>query len=352
MVNRVENDRRATLKDVATTLPDSATTASLIDEVVTNNLFSAKTAILRGLEAGSGVTLSVEDADNNRFNTNQKKIVISASGGGGGGEANTSSSAGGTSLVLPKAGTDLPFKGLTAGANITLTANANDVNVAVSGLGTAAFNNTGDFATAAQGTLASTALQDITGENLNDLSDVNVGTPGVGEDGYALTWNNGAGEFQLTNVSGGSFGILAGALVGKTGNQSLAGSTNNILLSWDYEEYDTNTVHDNVTNNSRLTVPAGASYIKVKVSLQWQSGVTGNLRSLRFLKNGSAAFFGNIDLNRVDETGAHNSSIYAETAPISVSPGDYFEVEVDNTDSTALLLLAGNTTWYAMEIVQ
>jgi hypothetical protein len=55
------------------------------------------------------------------------------------GEANTSSSAGGTaSLVLAKVGVNLPFKGLTAGTNVTLTNNANDVVI----------NSTGEVNTA------------------------------------------------------------------------------------------------------------------------------------------------------------------------------------------------------------
>lgn len=48
------------------------------------------------------------------------------------GEVNTSSSAGGISLVLPKSGTDLPFKGLSSTSDIALTANANDVQIGVS----------------------------------------------------------------------------------------------------------------------------------------------------------------------------------------------------------------------------
>ena len=52
-------------------------------------------------------------------------------GPSGAGETNTASSAGGTqSLVLVKAGVDLPFKGLTAGTNITLTPGATDVTIA------------------------------------------------------------------------------------------------------------------------------------------------------------------------------------------------------------------------------
>ncbi|EPZ52163.1 endosialidase chaperone [Bacteriovorax sp. BAL6_X] len=52
--------------------------------------------------------------------------VVAASG-----EQNTASSAGGTSLYKTKTGTDLVFKGLTASSDLTLTANTDDVNIAV-----------------------------------------------------------------------------------------------------------------------------------------------------------------------------------------------------------------------------
>ncbi|EPZ51598.1 endosialidase chaperone, partial [Bacteriovorax sp. BAL6_X] len=52
--------------------------------------------------------------------------VVAASG-----EQNTASSAGGTSLYKTKTGADLVFKGLTSSSDITLTANTNDVGLAI-----------------------------------------------------------------------------------------------------------------------------------------------------------------------------------------------------------------------------
>ena len=56
---------------------------------------------------------------------------VGPAGPAGAGESNTTSSAGGTvALPLAKVGVDLPFRGLTAGASITLTPSATDVTVA------------------------------------------------------------------------------------------------------------------------------------------------------------------------------------------------------------------------------
>ena len=53
-------------------------------------------------------------------------------GGGGGGESNTASSTGGISLVQPKSGTDLPFKGLSAGSTrLTIIPTFNDISLNV-----------------------------------------------------------------------------------------------------------------------------------------------------------------------------------------------------------------------------
>jgi hypothetical protein len=76
----------------------------------------------RRLKQGSGVTLT-ENADD---------VEIAFSGAAG--EANTSSNSGaGVGLAKAKVGVDLPFKSLVAGANITLTPTADEITIASSG---------------------------------------------------------------------------------------------------------------------------------------------------------------------------------------------------------------------------
>lgn len=222
--------------------------------------------------------------------------------------------------------------------------------------------NSASFATAAQGLLADTAVQPsdnvstltndagyITGiANLDDIGDVNVGSPGPLQDGYSVIWNNTTAQYELADVVG-SIPMFSGALVAKSSNQNLPGTTTGILIDWPVEAYDTNSYHDNVVDSSRLTIPAGVSWVKLKASIRMQSGTTGSLRSVRFRKNGLNTFVGNTEINRADETGGHDTTIYVETPVLAVVGGDYFEVEADNGDAGPLLLLASNTTWFSIE---
>ncbi len=84
----------------------------------------------------------------------------------GGGEANTSSNVGsGEGLALAKVGFDLPFKSLTAGANITLTPNATEIEIsAIAGAGVTASD--GIVVTAANVTLGSA----ISGSGTHDFT--------------------------------------------------------------------------------------------------------------------------------------------------------------------------------------
>ena len=81
--------------------------------------------------AKSGVNLpfkSIVEGTGITITSGVDSITIDADDQGG--EANTSSNAGGTSLVLPKVGVDLPFKGLSAGlTKVTLTVNAADIGI-------------------------------------------------------------------------------------------------------------------------------------------------------------------------------------------------------------------------------
>jgi hypothetical protein len=100
----------------STIIPGEINTAAGLGNGV--SVVAAKIGTVLGFKniiQGSGIAITNDAID----------ITISTTGSG---ESNTASSAGGTvSLVNTKVGVNLPFKGLTAGTNITLVQNANDV---------------------------------------------------------------------------------------------------------------------------------------------------------------------------------------------------------------------------------
>lgn len=104
-------------KITLSTLPDGPTTASLVDYDI------AKELIIRGLEAGPGISLSVQRVSDSPL-IDDEKVVITVDAASTVGEANTLQSlGGGISLIadVPKVGTALQLKSLVAYSGITIT---------------------------------------------------------------------------------------------------------------------------------------------------------------------------------------------------------------------------------------
>jgi hypothetical protein len=136
-----------------------------------------------------------------------------------------------------------------------------------------------------------------------------------------------------------------GALVGKSVSQALtAGVT--ATLSWDVEAYDLGSWHDNVTNNSRMTVPSGVSLVRLSASIRNTAAATGEVL-LSMLKNGTSVR----GLPRADvdvQSATVEEAISVISAPLSVTAGDYFEVQALLT-SSGDSVLADSGVWFSIE---
>jgi len=80
---------------------------------------------------------------------------------------------------------------------------------------------------------------------------------------------------------------FAGVRVRKSATQSIPNATDTVI-TFDTETYDTDAYHDNTTNSSRLTVPAGkAGYYSIYFCIQWDVNATGD-REISLYINGTA----------------------------------------------------------------
>lgn len=97
-------------------------------------------------------------------------------------------------------------------------------------------------------------------------------------------------------------------------------------LAFNTERRDTGSIHDNSTNNTRLTVPSWGTVYKIGWwSGSWQAWIEG----IRILKNWST--YCDTYISQLSNTG--NTSYSIDTLDIP-SPGDYYELQLFNNAGT------------------
>ena len=104
---------------------------------------------------------------------------------------------------------------------------------------------------------------------------------GIGSTGNVLTVASGVPSWAAP--AGGS--TFVGCSLYKTSNQTISNATNT-AISFQAENFDTDTFHDNSTNNTRITIPAGkgGKYL-ITGSIAWSTGA--NERVAMIYKNGT-----------------------------------------------------------------
>lgn len=121
-----------------------------------------------------------------------------------------------------------------------------------------------------------------------------------------------------------------------TAGQSLA-SDLWVTVNWASENHNTQNMHDNVTNNSRITIPAerGGRYI-VTASLSFGGNVTGN-RGIRLQKNGA----GQERRVLVPNAGLEFFITVSINDIFDFVDGDYLEIAGWQASGAGLVLLTG-----------
>lgn len=132
------------------------------------------------------------------------------------------------------------------------------------------------------------------------------------------------------------------ALVAKTGNQALSSGVDT-ALSWDTETADTTTWHDNVTANTRLTVPSGVACVMLHGAVLTNSFTGEVLASMR--QGGTWT----IGLPYKDRFASGIKRLCIVSAPLVVSSGNYFEMYARLGASGSIT--ADNSSWFQIEEV-
>ncbi len=140
-----------------------------------------------------------------------------------------------------------------------------------------------------------------------------------------LVWQNSGGSLDVEADAQTWFALVAiefaafrGAMVRLTTSEPVSTSTDT-PMPWDATVYDTDGFWS-AGNPTRLTIPSGASKVRLKGNIDWTFG-GGGYRHIWMHKNGGL-FFGAAKESDAGDSGLQNAS----TAVVEVTAGDYFEL--------------------------
>lgn len=158
------------------------------------------------------------------------------------------------------------------------------------------------------------------------------------------------GGFERVLTTSDALGAASRGAMAYHNTTQVIGATTSAYIALNSEVYDTDSIHDNITNNTRLTVPAGVT--RVRLSGGVYRGTGGSLLgSVQFNKNNSNNFIGFAQQGSEPPSGGTgDEGISVHTGVLSVIGGDYFELRFNNWDSASATLSA-NRTWASMEII-
>jgi hypothetical protein len=197
------------------------------------------------------------------------------------------------------------------------------------------------------------ASADVTDEsNVTDALDgatlTDVGTPASGD----LVLLQDASDTNILKVAqfstfGGGSAAFSGALVKKASDQTTANYTTPAAIAFDEESYDEGGWHDNATNNSRFTVPADVTYVRLRAQVLLTAINVGSYTILDFYKNGVIMPLREGIANELS-TNFNLTSLVSSVLPCVA--GDYFEVFLSVETDTSVTVTA-NATSFSIEKV-
>jgi hypothetical protein len=167
--------------------------------------------------------------------------------------------------------------------------------------------------------------------------------------GYGSAVSLAAGTKRVSCAIASSQLAHRGCLAYKSADQTTANFTTATALTFDTDNYDTDAIHDIVTNTSRMTVPAGVSRVRLQGHVRVESHTASQYVNVAIFKNGGVDYVGqtaSIQLNNL------TVAQVAVTSPVlNVVAGDYFELFLEVGSDTSITV-KGTRTWFSMEIVE
>jgi len=150
--------------------------------------------------------------------------------------------------------------------------------------------------------------------NLTDLSDVSLAGSPSPQDGDSLTYNAALGLWTARAFKGAR--VYAGGATSMT--------SGGVVIAFNSESYDTDTLHDTSTNNSRINIDQTGKW-ELTAQISWATGASYALSDVTIRLDGTTV----IGQNRNSRhTAGATTAIKQQcaTGPVQLTAGSYVEV--------------------------
>ena len=177
------------------------------------------------------------------------------------------------------------------------------------------------------GTSGAVTITNAMATEITAAGDIIVGTGSatfdnlpIGTTGQVLTADTTVSPYKVKWATPASGSTFAGARVKKTASQTISNNTTT-TITWNDEDFDTNTYHDNTTNNSRFTIPSGkAGYYQIIGNI-CTGGSNPGARVIEIYKNTTR-------IDRVDREPVTNQNNIITNTIFEFAVGDYIEAKI------------------------
>ena len=132
----------------------------------------------------------------------------------------------------------------------------------------------------------------------------------------------GSSEVAPAAVTTSKLAVRPVVRVTRATNQAIPGLVGFVPVNWTSEVFDTQTMHDNTTNNARLTAPVAGIY-DVSANVDWAANNVG-VRVLLLVKNGTTG----IATKASSPTSPSSTFAQEVRGTVSMQQGDYVELRV------------------------
>lgn len=159
---------------------------------------------------------------------------------------------------------------------------------------------------------------------------------GIGTTGQVLTVSGGVPTWSTPSSGTPTY---RGVSVYRTAGKTISNNTWTVV-DWTAENFDSDSYHDNSTNNTRFTVPSGyAGKYSIQGNINWDASSTSSIRGVSVYKNGSYVVNPSNTLAISNGSNSNNTSF---NYVINLAVGDYVEIYVYHNNGGNLTMTGGS----------